>query len=173
MKLLNEESYFFHYMYSLDLEAALDSIKLIKRYKRLDVKYALLRDITVAYIRPFSTNRGRKGKHELGVKDVVPKHLRALHDVLYNLRSQQFAHTDLTFYDPKSVIYGEGPTGLVFNGFSYDGLLARLSEIEDLVKAVESVVVARIRTYEAEGADLHHESAIRIDPAVSNRWGLL
>ncbi|WET13064.1 hypothetical protein P3S72_13330 [Pseudomonas sp. D3] len=173
MKRLNEEGYFFHYMYSVDFEAALDSIKLIKRYKRPDVKFALLRDVTVAYIRPFSKNRGRKAKHELGVNDVVPKHLRDLHDVLYKLRSEQFAHTDLTYYDPKSVIYGEGPTSLVYNGFSYEGLLARLPEIEELVKAVESVVIARIRAYEAEGSDLNHESAIRLDPALSKLWGLL
>lgn len=173
MKPVSEESYFFFSMYAIDLEAALQSIKLIRRYKRQDVREALLRDATIAYVRPFSMNRGRHGKHELSSKKIVPHHLRSLHAELVELRSSQFAHTDLTFYDPKSVLYGDGPPDLIFKGSDYTALLGKLSEIEELVKAVESGVLARIVEYEDSGHHLKHKDAIRIEIPPGDPWGLL
>ncbi|NBF03752.1 hypothetical protein GV819_15775 [Pseudomonas sp. Fl5BN2] len=173
MKLSNEEQYFFHCMYFNDFEAALDSLRLIKRYRRVDTKAALLRDLTVAYIRPFSKNKGRGGsKSELDMK-VVPAHLRGLHKKLYELRNQQFAHTDLNYYNPKSITYGDTSGGLVYAGFSYEGLLEKLPEIKELVEAVKRVVDARIQEYESAGFDLKHTAAIKVDPVKAALLGLL
>lgn len=173
MKPISEEGYFFFSMYAIDLDSALKSIKLIRRYRRQEVREALLRDATIAYVRPFSLNRGRLGKHELSSKHIVPKHMRALHAELVKLRSSQFAHTDLTFYDPKSVLYGKGRPDLVFKGSDYNALLEKLSDIEDLVKAVESAVIDRIVEYEDTGSHLEHKDAIRIVIPPGDPWGLL
>ncbi|MBM1189342.1 hypothetical protein [Pseudomonas weihenstephanensis] len=144
------ENYYFHRMYSIDLDTALHTLQTLKRYKRLDVRYALLRDLTVSYARPFSVNKGKLAKHTLGVKKYVPKEMVPLHEELVRLRMQQFAHTDLNYYNPKASSLGAGPLGMMFRGFDYAALLAKLPEIEALIWAVEGSVHARIVEYESD-----------------------
>lgn len=141
-------------MYSIDLDTALHSIKVLRRYKRPDVQYALLRDLTITYVRPFSGNTGIKGKqrnHMLTTKKRVPKHLMPLHKELVRLRMEQFAHTDLTYYKPRAVkisFIPSGAYGMTFKGFDYAGLLSKLPQIEELIRTVESSVNAEIAHYE-------------------------
>lgn len=142
-------------MYSIDLNTALHSIKVLRRYKRPDVQYALLRDLTVTYVRPFSGNKvdqGNKRKHMLTTKKRVPKHLLPLHKELERLRMQQFAHTDLSYYKPRAVgisFVPSGAYGMSFKGYDYAALLRKLPQIEELIRAVEKSVNAEIAVYEA------------------------
>ena len=93
------EKYCFLRLYSIDLDTALHTIKVLRRYKRPDVRYPLLRDIAVTYAHPFSGNEGDHIHNDrLSSRKHVPKHLRKLHDELIRLRQEQFAHTDLKFY---------------------------------------------------------------------------
>ena len=95
------EQYKFLRLHSIDMDTALGTLKILKRYRRDDIKVALLRDIAVVYSRPFSLNKGMKGKHCLSEKKYVPAEYRDLHSKLLDLRNKQFAHTDVTFHDPK------------------------------------------------------------------------
>lgn len=148
-------------MYSIDLDTALNSIKVLRRYKRPDVQYALLRDLTITYVRPFSGNTGDTGKertqrnHMLTTKKRVPKHLLPLHKELLRLRREQFAHTDLSYYKPRAVgisFVSSGAYGMTFKGYDYAALLTKLPQIEELIRAVEKSVTAEIAVFEANPA---------------------
>ncbi len=134
------EQYKFYRLYDIDLDAALHTIKILKRYKRTDVRNALLRDITVAYTKPFSVNKGHKiSKHNLSLK-FVPAKLRALHKELMDLRKQLFAHTDLTFRNPKVANWSSGEYKwfpMSFKGFNYKSLNKRIDNIETLIRSVQ------------------------------------
>jgi len=147
------EPYYFLRLYSVDLSTAVAAFKVLKCYVEPEVQYPVLRDLIVTYVRPFSTNQGREGKNVLSVKKHVPKTMRSLHGELVRARMQQFAHTDLTYYSPK-VITSLG-FGMSFKGFDYAALLRRLSDIEDLVKAVEASVNAEILQYHITDSPVH------------------
>lgn len=163
---IGDEAYYFLRMYSIDLDTARQAIKVLRRYKRSDVRYALLRDLTVAYVRPFSTNRGRQhGTHVLSVKRHVPKEMKALHLELVRVRMQQFAHTDLSYYNP--IVFslrGDSGHAIIFKGFDYEALLHKLDQIEDLIRSVESSVNAAIADYESKSSVL--SEAIPAGPEV-------
>lgn len=145
---LDEASYFLR-LYLSDFSAAIDTLKVLKRYRRPDVQYALLRDLVVAYVRPFSVNKGRRGKNVLDAEKYVPKSMRALHNELKRVRNQQFAHTDLSFYSPERLTF-KGPTGDIHFyatmtvGYDYAALLRRLSDIKALISTVERTLHAEI-----------------------------
>lgn len=145
------ETYCFLRLYSIDLDMAVKAIPVLRRYKRGDVQIALLRDIAVTYARPFSGNRGKLiPRHQLPLSH-VPKSARTLHKEVIGLRNSQFAHTDLTFHDPKVARLGSKQQPfypMSFKPFDYRRLLGRLSEVEDLIKAVEGSVNAEIDHYE-------------------------
>jgi hypothetical protein len=163
---MDDEAYYFLRMYSIDLNTARQAIKVLRRYRRPDVRYALLRDLTVAYVRPFSTNRGRQqGTHALSVKKHVPKEMKGLHLELVRVRMQQFAHTDLSYYNP--IVFslnGSNGHAIIFKGFDYEALLRKLDQIEELIRAVESSVNAAIADYESESSVL--SEAIPAGPEV-------
>lgn len=138
------EKYCFLRLYSIDLDTARHTIKVMRRYKRLQVLYPLLRDVAVTYARPFSLNVGNEiSKHQLSSKTHVPKSLLSLHNELIRVRKEQFAHTDLRFYQPKVAKFS-GKTKpwfpMSFKGYDYAVLLARIGKIEELVLAVESSI---------------------------------
>lgn len=86
------EQYKFYRLYDHDFDAAIHTLKILKRYRRPDVRNALLRDIIITYARPFSISKGDKiPKHILPAK-FVPSQLRKLHNELFDLRNQLFAH---------------------------------------------------------------------------------
>lgn len=145
------ENYCFLRLYASDLNTAIHAIATLKRYRKADVQVALLRDIAVTYARPFSINRGNEHrKHNLDPKH-VPSHAMALHEHLLKLRNSQFAHTDLTFHNPKVAKFGtkENPWyPMSLKSFDYRGLLRRVPEIRALIKAVEENLKTEIRRYE-------------------------
>jgi hypothetical protein len=147
------EKYCFLRLYAIDLDTALHTIKVLRRYKRADVQYPLLRDIAVTYARPFSGNEGNHiSKHHLSSRDHVPKNMRSLHAELLRLRMEQFAHTDMKFYRPKVAKFpGKGKPWfpMSFRGYDYGALLSRVAEIEELVRAVEGSIQSGLATYEA------------------------
>jgi hypothetical protein len=145
------EQYKFLRLHSVDMDTALGTLKMLKRYRRDDIKVALLRDIAVIYSRPFSVNRGMKGKRSPLEKKYVPVEHRELHGKLLDLRNKQFAHTDVTFHDPKFMKW-KGDKGVAypmsFKTFDYLGLLRNLKKIEVLIKSVESNINTAAREYE-------------------------
>lgn len=146
-----KEQYYFLKLYSVDLGMVKHILRVLRRYRRKDVRYCLLRDMVVSYCRPFSGNKGDKIlKHKLN-KKVVPKDRRPLHDELVNLRNRLFAHTDYTYRQPRVVncsteTYKCFP--MQFRGFDYNKLDMRVSEIEMLVQAVVKNLQARIEKIE-------------------------
>lgn len=93
--------YRFYRLYSVDLDSARYSLRMLRRYRRSDIRFCILRDLIVSYARPFSGNKGPTGgEHSLSVKYVPTKH-RPLHSELIDLRRQVFAHTDFTYHDPR------------------------------------------------------------------------
>lgn len=145
------EKYCFLRLHSIDMDTAVQTVKTLKRYKRADVQVALLRDIAVTYARPFSRNKGNKiSKHALPERH-VPRQLKPLHKRLLDLRNNQFAHTDLVFHKPK-IMRWRTDSGdvypMTFKSFDYQNLLRQLSEIETLIKAVESSINSEVKAYE-------------------------
>ena len=147
------ENYKFLRLHSVDMNTALGTLKMLKRYRRDDIKVALLRDIAVIYSRPFSGNRGKTGKHFLSESKYVPAEYLDLHDRLLDLRNKQFAHTDATFHDPKFMKW-KGDKGVAFpmsfKTFDYLGLLRDLKKVEALIKSVESNINSAAREYEKD-----------------------
>lgn len=141
------EKYYFYRLYSIDLDSTKYSLRVLKRYRRKDVRHCLLRDIVVSYACPFSDNKGQDiPKHKL-TKKVVPRNLRQLHDDLIKLRNQLFAHTDYTYRRPKVANWSTASQKwfpMAFRGYDYAKLDSRVSEIESLVKVVEENLQAEI-----------------------------
>jgi hypothetical protein len=140
-------------MYSVDLNAAAEALKVLKRYRRPEVRHALLRDLIVTYVRPFSGNQGKGTKHRLKPDGHVPTDMRSLHDELVRVRMQQFAHTDLSYYTPVTMAFrgsnGEfHGYGMMFKGYDYAALLRKLPDIATLIRAVETSVNDELRREE-------------------------
>jgi hypothetical protein len=146
------EKYHFFRLYSIDLGSALHSLHVLKRYRREDVRYCLLRDIVVSYARPFSVNKGEKlPKHSL-TKKVVPKHLHPLHEELIDARNRLFAHTDFTYRRPKAAncsTSGRKWFPMSLRSYDYGKLDRRIAEIEILVRSVTGNLQAKIEQMEA------------------------
>jgi len=134
-----EKLYPFYRIADIDFEAALSSLKIIKRYKRLDVRYALLRDIVVSYARPFVECKSLNGdKHRLEIKKFVPKVSRVLHDELIRLRHELFAHTSLIYRNPRFVDWsrnGRKWFPMSFRAYDYQNLNRRLEDIFKLISS--------------------------------------
>ena len=147
------EEYCFYRLYSIDLDTVRHSLRMLKRYRRQDVRHSILRDIVVGYARPFSGNKGKLfKKYHLSMKS-VPSDLRSLHSEMPDVRMRTLAHTDYSFVTPGSQD-GQRARGRFSHCRSacmtLENLDKRLTEIERLVKAVESSVNAKVRTIERE-----------------------
>ena len=96
------EEYCFYRLYSIDLDTVRHSLRMLKRYRRQDVRHSILRDIVVGYARVFSRNKGKLfKKHHLSMKSVVPSDLRSLHSEMLDVRMRTLAHTDYEFRNPR------------------------------------------------------------------------
>jgi hypothetical protein len=145
------EQYQFIRLWEHDLNLAIYTLKTLKRYKKDDVRNALLRDIIVTYARPFSVNKGKEiKKHKLSLK-FVPKQKRKLHDELIDLRNQLFAHTDLPFKNPKVGKWDFGHYKMFpmsFKGFDYKKVHRKIEEITNLINEVHLNLVTEIKDIE-------------------------
>lgn len=151
MDAVDFEKYCFLRLYAIDLDTALHTIKVLRRYKRADVQYSLLRDIAVTYARPFSGNEGDKIPNHRLQKKHIPIRLKHLHEELVRLRKEQFAHTDLKFHRPKVAKFpgtAKPWFPMAFRNYNYDNLLSQLSEIEELIRDVERSIQFELATYE-------------------------
>jgi hypothetical protein len=146
-----KEQYHFLKLYSVDFDSAKHILQVLKRYRRKDVRYCILRDLIVTYCRPFSGNKGDKiANHKLTIQ-VVPRELRPLHNELLDFRNQLFAHTDYTYRQPKVVNWSTDTYKwfpMAFRGFDYGKLDNRVSEISNLIQSVEMNLQARINKIE-------------------------
>ena len=141
----------FVWLYSIDLNSAQHILRTIRKHTRDDeqdkgLRYWLLVALVVTYMRPFSTNRGKVlRRHSLDMKDVVSPDLEDLHNRLENYRNQQFAHTDVSCYNP-----GVGNLGTADNpwwsmslkGQDFEYLDKNLQRIGTLIQTVEEKVKA-------------------------------
>ena len=147
------EHYKFYRLYDMDFDSALHTLKILKRYKRLDIRNALLRDITVTYARPFFGNKGDNiSNHILSLK-FIPSRQRNLHNELMNLRKQLFAHTDLTYRNPRIANWSSGQRRwfpMSFRGYDYSSLDKRMDEIESLISSVQDELRKKIKEIEKQ-----------------------
>jgi hypothetical protein len=147
------EEYLFLRLYSIDLNTTKHTLRILKRYRRLDVRFCLLRDIVVSYARPFSTNTGVKiPKHHL-TKKFIPEHLRPLHKELINARNQLFAHTDLRYRNPRisNLWKEEGLLPMMFRGYDYNkNINQKVDRIEELVNIVETKLNEKLRELKSD-----------------------
>ncbi len=142
------EQYQFYRLCDIDLDTAIHTLKILKRYKKADVRNAILRDIIVTYARPFSKNKGHKiPNHKLPDK-FVPLQKKDLHKELIYLRNKLFAHTDLPYKNPRVAKWDFGQYKrypMSFRGFEYKKLHRRIDEITDLIFTVQKELQSKIR----------------------------
>ena len=147
-----KEQYHFFRLCSIDLDTAKHILRVLKRYRRKNVRYCILRDLVVTYCRPFSGNRGIEIKKHTLPNKFVPQHLRSLHDELIDFRNRLFSHTDFTYRGPKVLNWSTESYKwfpMQFRGFDYDKLDKRVAKITKLVQAVESNLQTRISKIES------------------------
>jgi hypothetical protein len=131
------EEYCFLRLYSGDLNGCRHVLRMIRRYRKPDIRYALIRDLAVTYARPFSGNdRKVRGKHSLSL-DYVPTEHRGIHRRLCDLRNFQFAHSSLKFHNPKLAQFGD-LVAMSRKSVDFAQLDRSLIDIEILVVQVES-----------------------------------
>ena len=156
-------AYGFLRLYSIDLEMARQSCDLLETIRELQARQPILRDAVISYCRPFSGNRAKDGStHHLSLR-FVPTELRGLHEELFDLRMQAFAHTDVEFRNPQIARWPRtagGANYLVgFRNPSYDDLLRRIPEIRDLVCQVENSINTKVRKLEMRFERLYVSNA--------------
>ena len=146
------EKYAFLRLYDHDIEMAIQTIKVLRRYRRKDVRFPLLRDVVVTYCRPFTESRGDGiNKDFLGVKKFENHNMQLLHERLMELRSQLFAHTDLMFKKPQIANWSKGDKKwfpMAFKNFDYEELERELLNIINLLKYVQKELNKQISEYE-------------------------
>jgi len=134
------QQYLFHRICSLGLDETLQALAVLRRYRRPDVRYCLIRDIVVSYARPFFVTYGYQQRKHCLPRSTVPRAHRSLHNELLTLRRQLFAHSDFSYRRPRvaqwvlpdRVIYPMG-----FGQADYASLSRRAGDIERLVRAVK------------------------------------
>ena len=136
--------YRFLALYSQDMAIALSSLSKLKQRQTDGVREIILRDIIIAYARPYSSNRGPGAtQHHLSI-GFVPRAFRALHAELIGLRNGLFAHTDMRARKPVVKSYQGNAKFIAIKDADYVALLSRIEEIEALIE----------RTWQALGAAL-------------------
>ncbi len=136
------EKYKFYRLCDIDFQTTLHTLKVLKEIKRLEVRYPLLRDITITYARPFSINKGVViSNHKLKGKDFVPPKFMNLHNYLIDARNQSFAHTDIPLKNPKVANWSSPENKCFPMSFKGCGLEELDKKADDL-----PVLVADIRT---------------------------
>ena len=151
------ELYKLYRLYSMDFDMAIRTLAVLKRYPKSsnryrllqEIRYSLLRDAVVSYARPFSGNRGVLFKsHSLPLK-LVPREFRQLHSQLMTLRSQLFAHTDLSYRNPKVMQLGR-LFPISVRAFDYESLNDEVCKLYKLISEAQHNLNLEIERLEAE-----------------------
>jgi hypothetical protein len=139
-------------LFSIDMDGVRHGLRLLRRYRRNDVRFALLRDVVITYSRPFvATKSPRGGKFTLSLR-YVPRALRSLHLDLVRVRNTLLAHSDLGTHRPQLLRSFPAPRrvlGMSFTNPDYVGLLRQLDGISALAEGVDSALTAELRRLES------------------------
>ena len=146
------EDYEFDRLYSIDFQRCKEILYRVQHVDTDSLRFPLIELAVICYARPFSSNRGRRGKRQLKAS-IVPSEDRELHKLMLRLRNEAFAHTDREFRDPKVARWpieaGKAAYPMAFANPDYSGLLRKVADIEALVMKVERVLHARIAAVHA------------------------
>jgi hypothetical protein len=146
------ETYAFLRLYEHDFEMALNTLKILRRCRNNEVRYALLRDIIITYCRPFAESKGKEIKrHRFGFGKFESESMKNLHKKIMGLRSSLFAHTDLIVKNPQIANWSTTERKwfpMSFAGFDYVQLDSEALEIEHLIKYSKKQLLEQIRKLE-------------------------
>ncbi len=139
-------------LFSSDMNDAFHGLKMLRKYKRGDIRYCLIQMVVVSYARPFSSNKvlgeQKKGRYDLKKEIHVPQALWSFHEEVIEMRNQVFAHTDHSFRKPKIANWSNDEQGMFFpmvaRGFYYDTVNKKVPEISTLIEAVNNNLNAEI-----------------------------
>ena len=144
--------YLLYRLFTIDMDSVRHGLAVLRRYRRDDVRFPLLRDVVVTYSRPFSGSKRPEGSlHFLSLK-FVPRAMRSLHHELVSVRSTLFAHSDLVFHNPELLRDASTPRRVIAMSFSnadYRGLLRKVDAIGSLAEAVETSLWTELRRLES------------------------
>ena len=133
------EQYLFLRLSQHDIQQAIQTLSILKRYKRKEVRYALLRDFAVTYSRPFSGSYGKViTNHKLQIK-YVPIDQRDVHREIVKTRHQLFAHNELKHRDPKLANWSTPAKPwfpMSLKGFDYNKLDEKYADLLALAEIV-------------------------------------
>lgn len=156
------EKYLFHRLSYNDILQAIQSLSVLKRYKKRDVRFALLRDFVVSYARPFVGSKGFVcNNHKLN-ESLVPKDSKELHKDIIHIRHKLFAHNDLNFRDPKVVNWSEAGIlsfPMSFKGSGYEKLDDHHPDMLKLAEVVLNNIRKEIAKREPRLASILGEDA--------------
>lgn len=170
-----EEDIKYRYLVTHNLDASQYIIKTIHgKTSATDqdkgLRYYLLQNLVIAYMRPFLNSRGRKLEkaelktfprdkvmfvredgpcraHRISSKDYVPTEFEDLHKRLEVFRSQQFAHTDLAYHNIQIANMGtiKDPWWIFgFKGAELEWLDQKFPRIEELVNIIHKKVLSEL-----------------------------
>jgi hypothetical protein len=146
------EKYAFLRLYEHDFEMALQTAQVLDVHENNNVRFPLLRDIVVTYCRPFTESNGigiNKDFH--GVKKFPNEEMKSLHAKLLTLRKELFAHTDLTYKNPKISNWSTDERKwfpMSFKGYDYAQLNTELPNIVKLINFVLMDLKEKLAVYE-------------------------
>jgi len=95
-----EERYTFYRLSDIDFDTASHTLRLLKRYRKLQIRFVIIRDAIISYARPFSGSRGRSGSFYKFPLELLPERHVALHEELMTFRNKAIAHSDIDFVNP-------------------------------------------------------------------------
>jgi hypothetical protein len=130
-------------LYAIDMDTVRSSLIVLRRYRRDDVRFALIRDIAVTYSRPFVATRTPQGSTFTLGKRYVPTVHRDLHAELLRVRNTLFAHSDLRTHRPQLLRTLQTPrrvVGMSFSNADYRGLLNQIASIRSLAEGVNAAL---------------------------------
>lgn len=128
------------------------SLAILRRYRRADIRYCILRELIVAYARPFSANRGETYTNHHLTQKYVPTEFRVLHNELLALRGQLLAHTDLAYHRSRVSRLPRRDGGssypMSFRNPDYESLERNVGAITRLTASVMGAIDAEIARLE-------------------------
>jgi len=148
-----EDTYTLYRLYQRDFDEALHTMRLMRRYRRPEVRYCLLRDAVIAYCRPFSGNRGHvHNRHKLPLR-FVPRGSRSIHDDLVRRRHGLIAHTDIKERRPQIARWPARGRFVYLLGVAHGdwgSLDRKIGAVQALVEAVTASLAIEIERLEAK-----------------------
>jgi hypothetical protein len=138
---LETESFLFLKLFEHDLQDAVSTLGMIRRYSEENLINILIRDVVISYAKPFSSNYGKVKKiHKLRKDEIVPSDMIELHETLIKFRDKVFAHTDIETKNPRLSKFG-----MTFMRTRYEELKPKVGEIEKLIEGAQANLSRKIK----------------------------